>query len=189
MKKIYLIIVAAFIFILSLIFSVFFMKVTVVTDNFETEIALNESVKYEDIYLISKSLYRTKEINVSEDMIVSCDDTTTIGEKKLVIKYNYKKYEINFNVKYRVDFVVDNKIVNSQLISSINELNIPSNIYKEGNEFIGWFPEIPNNIKTNIEFVAQFTDKPLEIPTLKSPSVARITLLIPPGTKYFSASI
>ena len=168
MKKLYLIIVATFIFILSLIFSVFFMKVTIVTDNFETEIAINESVNYDDIYLISKSIYRTKKINVSEDMIVSSDDTTTIGQKKLIIKYNYKKYEINFNVKYRVNFVVDNETVHSQLVSSIEEVNIPTNIYKEGNELIGWLPEIPNKITTNMEFVAQFTDKPLEIPKLNS---------------------
>ena len=148
-------------------------KITINHDNFHPEIGydapileLNEKIDFSSIIITEKINGKTEQIKVTEEMIVSCDDTTTPGKKHLVIKHKHKEITIEFYVKYKVEFVVDGNVVSTQLIDDMSKFKIPSDPIKQGYEFTGWFPTVPEVITDNFIFVATFTDQPKEIPLL-----------------------
>ncbi|MBQ2891741.1 MAG: hypothetical protein IJE45_02480, partial [Bacilli bacterium] len=126
----------------------------------------NQEVDYSDIVInIVKNNKKTK-INVTKEMVVSCDSTSSVGQKHLVIKYDDETYTIDFVVKYKVQFIVDGTVVSSQYVSNASEIKIPETPKKALHEFTGWLPEVPSALANNLVIEAQFTDKPKEVPTL-----------------------
>ena len=138
-----------------------------IDDNFITEVAVDDDLNYTDMYIIESNSYGSKEIPVTRDMIVEGDNTSSAGKKTLVIKYSKQEFLVEYIVKYRVKFMVGDEVISTQMILNTDELQVPEDPKLAGNEFLGWTPEIPEIIKKNIVFEADFTDKPQEVPGLK----------------------
>ena len=149
-------------------------EISVDHDDFHSEIGhdvpvleLNQKVDYSGIIITEKINGRTEHIKVTEEMIVSCDDTSTPGKKHLVIRHKHEEITIEFYVMFRVEFIVDGEVVSSQLIDDMAKLEIPTPV-KTGHEFVGWSPEVPEVITGNSTFEAIFRDQPKEIPLLSN---------------------
>ena len=105
-------------------------KYSIDTKNFEMTIEYNGDLNLNDLTIYNKLLNR--EVLVEDFMVVSCDSTDTIGEKVLVIKYKDQEFTVKFNVKYKVDFMVDGESVNQQFVTTSSEIVLPDNISKQG---------------------------------------------------------
>lgn len=137
---------------------------TLNTDKFEAVVEYNGEVDISNI-----TIYDPKsqcEISSDEFEIVTCDDTTTVGKKLLVIRYQNQTYSIPFVVKYKVEFVVDNEVLDTQYVIRAKEIVVPNNPVKEGYDFIDWDRELPRELKDNIRFEAIFSSTTLQVPNL-----------------------
>ena len=150
-------------------------EITIEHDDFHYEVGhdvpvleVNQKVDYSGIIITETINGKTEQIKITEDMIVSCDDTSTPGKKHIVIKHKHEEFTIEFYVMYRVKFTVDGEIISSQLIDDMSKLVIPDDPYKYGHEFTGWSPEIPEMITNNVSFEATFRNQPKEIPLLSN---------------------
>ena len=101
-------------------------EISVDHDDFHSEIGhdvpvleLNQKVDYSGIIITEKINGRTEHIKVTEEMIVSCYDTSTPGKKHLVIRHKHEEITIEFYVMFRVEFIVDGEVVSSQLIDDM----------------------------------------------------------------------
>ena len=168
MKKRHILIIAILVLLVALIILSLGKEQTINTKEFTAEVELNQDIDYGDIVIHSSSFFGSEEIVVTKDMIVSMDDTSSVGEKKMIIRYKNEEYTVTFYVKYRVEFIVDNEVISSQFFMDQKDFVVPENPTKAGHEFIGWTPEIPAEITSNMVFEAQFTDVPLEVPSLGS---------------------
>ena len=158
------------IFVLSLVFLYQFLnKYELDCKAFDATIELDGDVNVDDIKIYNS--LTNKQINSDEYKIVKCDDTTTIGEKTLIIRYKDKNYTVHFSVKYKIEFLQDNNVINTQYVNSATEIVLPDNPIKSGYEFIGWDKEIPTNLEDNIQFNAIFSSLTLEVPILEDKSV------------------
>ena len=103
---------------------------------------------------------------VDESMVVSCDSTSSIGEKELILSFEKNQFIVNFIVMYKATFMVGENVLTEKFVNKASEIDVPKDPYKFGFEFTGWTPSIPNVINDNITFEATFTDTPQEIPNL-----------------------
>ena len=83
--------------------------------SFETVVEYDSDFSYLDCGLaIVKQEGKSKEVfEITPNMVVSCDDTSTVGPKKIVVKFDEKTFIIDFVVKYKVEFAVDGEVVNT----------------------------------------------------------------------------
>ncbi len=139
-------------------------KYKIDTKDMELTIEYNGELDLNDITIYNKLL--NKEVLVDESMIVSCSSTDTIGRKVVVIRYRKQEFTIYFNVKYKVEFVVDDEVISEQFVTTSDEIIVPQDIAKEGYEFVRWDKEIPDNIQDNIRLNALFSSTTLPIPPL-----------------------
>ena len=139
------------------------------SEDFETTIAFNDEVDLNGIKIYDKDAKR--EISVGEFAIVRCDDTSSIGNKVLVVKYKDKEFTINFTVKYKVEFLLDGQVIETQYVNSASEIVVPDTVEKTGYEFISWDKNIPLNLTDNIQFEAIMCSTTLIVPKLNSINV------------------
>ncbi|MGN1227221.1 MAG: bacterial Ig-like domain-containing protein, partial [Christensenellales bacterium] len=72
---------------------------SVVIENGKTEMFIDETYDYSNLTLnITKNNGETEIVNVTEDMIVSKPDFSTVGKKYIVIQYEGKEYRLTVNV-------------------------------------------------------------------------------------------
>ncbi len=142
---------------------------TLNTNNFEAVVEYNGEVDISNIIIYDNQ--SQCEISSDEFEIISCDDTDTIGKKLLVIQYKNQTYSIPFEVKYKVEFVVDGEAIDTQYVTSSDEIVIPNSPIKQGYDFINWDNEIPQNLDDNIVLTAIFSSTTLPIPTLNTITV------------------
>ena len=136
------------------------------TSSFNTTVAYQEDVdvstliieKYVDGELSNK-------VPVDKTMIKNCDSTASVGEKSLTIKYNDQEFLINFIVKYKIEFLLDETVIDTQYVLKASEIEAPQDPVKPGFEFIGW-DEIPEVINSNKTINALFSNVPSNIPNL-----------------------
>ena len=111
-----------------------------VADEFITEVAVDDDLNYDDIYIVESNTYGSKNVPVTKDMIVEGDNTSTVGKKTLVIRYSKQEFVIEYIVKYRIKFMVGKDVISTQMILSTDELQIPEDPKLTGNEFLGCLP-------------------------------------------------
>lgn len=140
-------------------------KYSLITTDFAPIIGLNEDVDFTSLKIQNDK--NQDLITATADMVISCDLTDTLGEKKLVIKYDGIEFETTFEVKYKVEFFVKGQVVDTQFVLSASEINMPSNPQLDGYEFIDWDSEIPVEITDNIQITAIMSSTTLAVPTLK----------------------
>ena len=126
-------------------------------DSINNVVAYNSEISFDEIFITKLKGVEETKISITEDMVVSCDSTDSVGDKQLVVKYNNKKYTINFVVKYKVDFIVDDVVYDTQYVLDVDDIVLPLNPEKNGVEFVTWNPSIPQDIDDNMTLHAQFT--------------------------------
>ena len=126
-------------------------------DSINNVVVYNSEISFNEIFITKLEGVKETQISITEDMIVSCDSTDSVGAKKLVVKYKDKKYTIDFVVKYKVEFMVEDIVYNTQYVLNADEIETPPNPEKSGLEFVTWNPSIPQDIDNNMTLYAQFT--------------------------------
>ena len=77
-------------------------------------------------------------VPVTEEMLEG-GATTSIGKKILTITYGEQTFRVNYTVKYKVEFIVDNQAFGTaQLVSKSSEITVPTAPAKEGLVFEAW---------------------------------------------------
>ncbi|MBQ7880749.1 MAG: InlB B-repeat-containing protein, partial [Clostridia bacterium] len=177
---IFLPIIFAVVVMTVLYFACSYNKYSLNKTEFETVIEYNGDVDLSDVVIYDKT--SNKEISLGEYKVVSCDDTSTIGDKVLIIEYKEQQYKIHFTVKYKVEFVVNDTVVDTQYVNSADEIVVPQSPSKDGYEFVAWDKDIPAILNDNILFSAIFSSTELTVPKLT-------TLTVPYGTTLNEISL
>lgn len=139
------------------------------TTFFQSTYAYKDDVNLEGLTIVETEKDEVvNEIPVDESMVVSCDSTSSVGEKTLVLEYEKEQFIVNFVVMYEIQFIVDEKVADLQYVYKASEIKLPKDPTKTGYEFRGWSPAVPNVINDNMVFTATFGDVPVEIPNLGS---------------------
>jgi hypothetical protein len=125
---------------------------------FNTTVAYQEEVDLSGLQIVEILDEEKTYIPVDESMVTSCDSTSSVGEKSLKISYEDNEFEVNFTVKYRVQFLSNNEIIDTQYVLSASQINVPEDPSKSGFEFDGWSPSVPDVINDNMIFEAEFRD-------------------------------
>ncbi len=135
--------------------------------NFEGIVAYNSEISFDGLNIIVQDGDKQTPVAVTPDMIVSCDDTTTVGNKKITIKYKEETLTVNFVVKYKVDFVVDSQIYETQYVLTKDEIIIPAqNPTLAEYDFVGWDYDFDSQINDNVTINAQLTIAGSGVPKL-----------------------
>lgn len=137
---------------------------TVDTEEFATVVEFGDEIDFNDIKIIDNRIFGAVETQLTEDMIVSVDDITSAGQKKVVFEHNNKQFTVVFNVKYRVEFLSYGEIIDTQRVVTADELTLPTPKAKPGYEFSHWDYDFSAGISGNIQVNAVF--KELDYPTL-----------------------
>ena len=111
---------------------------TVETEEFISVIEWGEDISIDGITIVDNRVLGMVETVVTEDMIVSIDDTDVAGRKQMVIEHNGKKLVVYFDVKYRVEFLSYGEIIDTQLVVDPSEIVLPEPTPKTGYEFSHW---------------------------------------------------
>ncbi|MBQ7324100.1 MAG: hypothetical protein IJW96_06015, partial [Clostridia bacterium] len=120
---------------------------------FEKVVAYKSTLNYNNL-VIKASLGET--INVTEDM-VSGAVTDKTGSQTLTISYKGETFNVGYEVKYAVKFVVDGKTIDTQLVLRASEVKYPTETpVKEGDVFEGWQPAKIQAVTDNITVQAKF---------------------------------
>ncbi len=133
--------------------------------SFNMVLALNDEIKtLENLYICKSRKNEVVKTSVTTSMIKSYDATDTVGTKNLILAYDGREFVVQFNVKYRVNFVVEDTVINSQLVLTPDEVEYPNNPTLEGVNFSSWTPVEPAQFTNNFTFTAQFALKDSDIP-------------------------
>ena len=127
------------------------------TTEFNSQVVHGEEVDLTGLVLISKLPIGDLTVQVTPEMIVESDSTEGAGVKTFVVSYSGQQFTVEFEVKYKVDFVVNEKVVSTQLVSSSEELVAPEVVPEPGYNFVGWdtdfaSAELNDNLTINAVF-------------------------------------
>lgn len=142
-------------------------KVYLEENTVDNQVVFTETIDYTEIKIINKTAFSKKEISVTEDMIVTNIDTRISGTQTLVIEYGGKKFEVEVEVRFKVEFVVDGDVIDTQLVLSKQDIIMPANPVKEGFNFLYW-SGIPETLMSNIKVEAVFGSNDYSVPALKN---------------------
>ena len=127
------------------------------TTQFNSVVVHGEEINTDGLVLQSSLPIGQLTVPVTPEMIIESDSTEGAGVKKFVIEYSGQQFTVEFEVKYKVEFVVDDKVVSTQLVSSSSELVEPEVIPESGYDFVGWdidfaSAELNDNLVINAVF-------------------------------------
>ncbi|MBR5192118.1 MAG: hypothetical protein IKW33_01765, partial [Clostridia bacterium] len=140
-------------------------KYSIETDKTEMLFYYQEEFNFEE-YFENTYLKITKEdgeeylIDFENYMFTEEIDTSSVGEKSIELSYNNKSITFTYFVKYKVDFLVDGEIYESQYVLTADELDLTKIPTKTGFTFVGWEEidgEITNNVTLNANFIKNKT--------------------------------
>ena len=137
------------------------------TSRFNDEVAYNSTIDLSGLTL-KITLFSTEYVQVNSTMLVSCDSTDSVGDKTLIIEYEGREFTIEFTVKYQVTFVANGEIVDTQMVLSADEIQLPAQPTLANHIFQGWTPEIPATLNDNVTFEAVFIEDSLNAPQLNT---------------------
>ncbi len=137
-------------------------------NDFETIIAYGSDIDFSGL-AITKNAGKDSEssIPVTPDMILSYDDTDSVGKKQAIIQYENQQFTLDFWVKYKVDFWVDDTLYDSQYVLSYEDLILIEPILS-GYDFVSWDKPISQDITDNQTFNALFTVEGSGVPKLST---------------------
>ena len=98
---------------------------TINTENFDTVIECGEDIAIDDIVIVDNRLFGLVETRLTEDMIVSIDDTSTAGQKRVVFEHNNKQFTVIVTVKYKVEFLAYGEVIDTHQNGSTDPLTKP----------------------------------------------------------------
>ncbi|MBR1984958.1 MAG: hypothetical protein IKA31_04370, partial [Clostridia bacterium] len=133
---------------------------------FSGVVEYNGEISIDELSLIKQDGKSTSTVEITPSMVVSCDDTTTVGKKNLVVEYAGNTYTFEFFVKYKVEFLVNNEVYNTQFVLSADEIELPETPTVENCDFVSWTPNVPETINNNVSIKANFTIAESGIPVL-----------------------
>lgn len=109
----------------------------------------NTKVQLDGLYI--KSSESQDLIPVTYDMVSGGGDTNSVGLKELVLSFNGYTQTFNYTVYYRVDYLVNGSVIDTQYIINKSELKEP-----DVSDVIGFvaFEELPTTITDNLEINA-----------------------------------
>ena len=137
------------------------------TTYFQSTYAYKEDVDLSGLKIVEIEKEEIKaEHQVDESMVLSCDSTSSVGEKELVLKFGKEEFVVNFIVMYEIQFMSDDEVYDLQYVLKASEIKMPDEPRKSGYEFKGWSPEVPKVINDNMTFEAVYSDTPESIPNL-----------------------
>lgn len=134
------------------------------SDNFNSIVELNGTLTLGGLNVKITTGEDVRTLPVTQDMInqeLSDLDTSSVGEKKIVIEFQEQTFEVTFTVKYKVEFVVDNNVVETQFVLNSSEIQLPLDPTKQGYTFVYWMDANGNEanfsaIENNVRFQAKF---------------------------------
>ena len=139
---------------------------TVDTEEFASVIEWGEDISISDIKIIDNRVFGMLETTLTEDMIVSIEDTDTAGQKKIVFEHNNKQFTVIFDVKYKIEFVSYGNVIDTQMVVTPDELNLPTPDAKTGYEFSHWDYDFSQGFTNSVKINAVF--KETDYPALKT---------------------
>ena len=137
---------------------------TLHTDEFDSVAVHNGNIEIDGLSISDNRLFGLHKIELTEDMIVRRDDTSSAGIKEIVFEYAGREFVVYYEVKYRVDFVSNGEIIDTQLVFSSDELTPPTPTPNTGYEFSGWDLDLSLALVGNT--VVNATYKEVEYPEI-----------------------
>ena len=137
---------------------------TVDTQEFTSVVEWGEDVSIGDIKIIDNRIFGLSKTTLTEDMIVSIEDTDTAGKKKIVFEHNNKQFTVVFDVKYKIELVADGKVIDTQMVVTPDELNLPTPQARTGYEFSHWDYDFSQGFTQSVKINAVFRET--QYPTL-----------------------
>ena len=138
---------------------------TVDTEEFTTVVEFGDQLEFGSIKIIDNRLFGLTETQLTEDMIVSVEDTSTAGQKKVVFEHNNKQFTVIFDIKYRVEFHSYGELIDTQLAVTPDDLTLPAAPKaKPGYEFSHWDYDFSQGFTDNVQINAVF--KELDYPVI-----------------------
>ena len=119
---------------------------------FKTEAVFGENLSLSGLKLVEAS--GNEVVVVTKDM-VSGNDTSSAGAKKLTISYNDQTFTVDYTVKFRVTFTVNGEVT-TQYVLSASEIKIPELPVIPGKQFEFWSNEIPTTLTANLNIEAVY---------------------------------
>ncbi len=123
------------------------------TDRLPNVIVAGEEPNLDGVIIQRKESSKITEYPVDMNMISGLD-TSTAGNKELTVTFGDETFTLKYTVKYKVEFVVDGEVIDTQLVFDNSELSIPTPEAKPGFTFVGF--DIPAVISGNVRCEAQF---------------------------------
>ena len=149
-----LLIVGAF----SLCFTVVRGTYTVDTKGFDSVLEWNDDVSIDGITVIDNRTLGLVKTPVTEDMIVSIDDTDTAGQKKIVFTHLNREFTVYFDVRYKVEFLSYGEIIDTQYVIDNEELVPPTPTPKTGYELSHWDVDLSKDLSGSIQVNAVYKE-------------------------------
>ena len=115
-------------------------------------------------------------IPVTSNMLVGEIDTTSVGTKSVKFEYASKQFDFEYVVKYKVEFLSDGNLFDTQLVLNKNQLDLTKIPTKEGSTFIGW-EQITEELNGNIQINAMYSED-VVLPQLQTLSAKLFNLAI-----------
>ena len=145
------------------------------TTEFESVVPYDSEFDYQSIKLIYKAylgeeeqpFYESK-ISLKPNMVTGGLDTTTPGEKELIIEYGGESFLLPYVVKYQVDFLSKGEVFSTQYVLSSAEVVVPQAKEQEGYTFAYWKSEVPEVLTENVAIEAHYYDNALHAPALET---------------------
>ena len=144
-----------------------------VDNGFNPLVAYGEAIDCTNLTLHYKQILNNKviwdtTIPVSSQMFVSGGDTSTVGEKELVIAYETYQFTIDYEVKYRVEYSALDGVFDTQYVYDASEIVKKEAPVYEGYTFQYWKTEIPEVLTGNLAIDAQYYKDDLTAPTVET---------------------
>ena len=149
------------------------------TTEFDPVVPYDSEFDYQSIKLVYKAYLGEEEqpfyesqISLKPNMVTGGLDTTTPGEKELIIEYGGESFLLPYVVKYQVDFLSKGEVFNTQYVLSSDEVVLPeeADVPKvQGYTFSGdWKSEVPEVLTENVAIEAHYYDNALHAPALET---------------------
>ena len=137
------------------------------TEEFDCVVEFNSDLDLNQLSIVKNVGGKKEVISITEDMILTENISSSVGEKKLIIKYGDEQFVVNVFVKYKVEFVVNDEVVEHQFALSQNEVVFPEDPVVDGLEFIGWGASL-ESLNNNMQYTAYFKTANNLVPKLPS---------------------
>lgn len=105
------------------------------SSNFNPVVEYNGEIDLEELTIVVDG---NDKVAITKEM-VSGIDTSSVGNKTLSIDYQGHIFEVDYVVKYKLTFMIDNVVYETKfVIDSVSELNDFKEPSKENDSFVGW---------------------------------------------------